>query len=71
MKKKDPCFDIADELMNTNKYLSKALDQANEIIHILEEENLRLKDVLTNLASINNKDLTNESEVSDGGLCTI
>lgn len=41
---------IADELVNKNKYLAKALDQANHIILLLEEENTRLKSVLQSLS---------------------
>lgn len=48
---------IADELAHKNIYLSKALQQANDIIKILEKENERLKDVLTGLASLNNQRL--------------
>jgi small-conductance mechanosensitive channel len=62
---------IADELVNKNKYLTQALDQAKEIIEVLEQENLRLRDVLTNLASINNKDLDQSIEVEDDKFCTV
>ena len=62
---------IADELVNKNKYLTQALDQAKEIIEILEQENIRLRDVLTNLASINNKDLDQSIEVEDDKFCTV
>lgn len=40
---------IADELAVKTKYLHKALDQANDIISILEQENSRLKDILSSL----------------------
>jgi FtsZ-binding cell division protein ZapB len=62
---------IADELVNKNRYLTQALDQAKEIIEVLEQENNRLRDVLTNLASINNKDLDRSIEVEDDKFCTI
>ncbi len=62
---------ITDELILKNKYLHKALDQANEIIKILEEENLRLKDVLANLASLNKQDLGQIIEASNDRFCTV
>lgn len=68
---KEPKASIADELVNKVKYLHKALDQANTIIATLEKENKRLKDVLTNLASLNNKDLDIVIEVSDDRFCTV
>jgi hypothetical protein len=52
---------VTDELIEKNKYLYTALDQANEIIKILEEENLRLKNITINLASINDEDQIVES----------
>lgn len=68
--KNDNSF-IANELINRNKYFSKALDQANEIIQVLEEENMRLRDVLTSLASLNNKDLDSSLEAQDDKFCTV
>lgn len=62
---------ITDELVNKVKYLHKALDQANNIIQTLENENKRLNDVLTNLASLNNQNLTNIIEVSNESFCTV
>lgn len=53
---------VADELAVKVKYLQSALTQAERIIHILEVENHRLKDVLINLASENNTDLVLDSE---------
>lgn len=53
---------VADELANKVKYLQLALNQALSIIETLEIENNRLKDVLTGLASENNKDLVLDSE---------
>ena len=40
---------IADELAIKTKYLHKALDQAQYIISKLEQENLRLKNLLQTL----------------------
>lgn len=62
---------IADELENKVKFLNMALDQANLIIKTLEEENHRIKDVITNLASINKEDLGSVSEVNDDRLCAV
>lgn len=53
---------ITNELINKNYYLHKALDEANNIILILEKENSRLKNVITNLSSKNNKTLENVFE---------
>ena len=53
---------VADELANKVKHLQFALTQAENIINTLEIENHRLKDVLINLASENNKDLVLDSE---------
>lgn len=53
---------IADELANKVKQLSLALSQAQTIISSLEKENNRLRDVLIDLASENNKDLVLDSE---------
>lgn len=53
---------VADELANKVKHLQFALNQAQSIIDALENENLRLKDVLISLASENNKDLVLDSE---------
>jgi hypothetical protein len=39
------------ELVTTTDYLGQALDQANEIISILEEENKRLELALVNLSN--------------------
>lgn len=54
---------VADELSNKVYHLTKALNQAQNIIKVLEEENEKLKDVLTNLASINNQDYVNACEI--------
>ena len=44
-----------DQLVSRVSHLQQALNQAEHIINILEEENQRLKDVLANLASENNE----------------
>lgn len=53
---------VADELSNKVYHLHKALNQATEIIGILEKENKNLKDVLNNLASKNKEDYIFSSE---------
>lgn len=53
---------IFDQPANKKKYLHQALCEINIIIQKLEEENNRLKDVLTNLASENNKGYTLNNE---------
>ena len=53
---------VADELIYKVKQLSIALAQAESIISSLEIENNRLKDVLMDLASTDNKDLVLDSE---------
>lgn len=62
---------IADELAHKVKHLHIALEQANTIISVLEEENIRLKDAVTSLASLNNNDLNNVVEIQDDRLCTV
>ncbi len=62
---------IADELVTKVKYLNLALEQANMIIATLEKENNRIKDVITNLTSINKRDLDNNSEVDNDRLCSV
>ena len=61
---------IFGEVTNKNKYLHQALCEANAIIKKLEEENNRLKDVLTNLASKNNKGYTFSSEILNEPMLT-
>ena len=39
------------ELVDSTHYLGQALDQANQIISILEEENKRLQTALANLSN--------------------
>jgi hypothetical protein len=62
---------VADELAHKVKVLSQALEQTHKVMCLLEEENSRLKDIFTNLMSINNKDLDSPKEVSDDRFCTI
>jgi DNA integrity scanning protein DisA with diadenylate cyclase activity len=64
-------FFIGDELANKNYYLTKALVEANQIIQTLEQENTRIKDVLTNLASLKNTDLNATIEAHNDKLCTV
>ena len=47
---------IGDELANKVKILSYALNQAEQMVLVLEQENENLKDVLTSLASVNKED---------------
>lgn len=53
---------VGDELANKVRILTKALDQANELIHKLEIENNNLIDALNNLASLNKEDCVLDSE---------
>lgn len=62
---------VSDELLYKNQYLHSALIQANNIISTLEKENLRLKDVLANLASKNNEDLPSLMKVNNDQLCEV
>jgi hypothetical protein len=54
---------IGDELANKVKVLSVALNKAQKIVSVLEEENQNLKDVLNNLTSINKEGCDYEYEV--------
>lgn len=62
---------VADDLANKVRVLSQALAQTNQMIQTIEEENHKLKDILTNLVSINTKDLDSVKEVLDDRFCTI
>jgi hypothetical protein len=53
---------IGDELANKVKVLSVALNTAQKIVSVLEEENRNLKDVLNNLTSLNKEDCGYEYE---------
>lgn len=54
---------IGDELAHKVKILSSALNQAQQMVSVLEIENQNLKDVLNNLTSINKQDCDYENEV--------
>ena len=62
---------INDQLADRVKVLQKALNQAERIITILEQENNNLKDALNNLASENNKDYILDSEAFNEPMLTI
>jgi hypothetical protein len=51
-----------DQLADRVKVLQKALNQAEKIIIILEQENNNLKDALNSLTSENNEDYVLDSE---------
>lgn len=51
---------IADELLNKVHNLTKALNNAEKIIKVLEKENLNLKDALNNLAPVNKEDYSHD-----------
>tara|TARA_B100002019_G_C20847029_1_gene392748 strand:+ start:192 stop:389 length:198 start_codon:yes stop_codon:yes gene_type:complete len=58
------------ELVDSTQYLGQALDQANQIISILEEENKRLQTALANLSNnevetepVYNKDIFRYNEL--------
>jgi hypothetical protein len=52
---------VSDELSNKVYHLQKALNKADEIVSVLQEENRILQDVLNNLAS-SNEDYILDSE---------
>jgi regulator of replication initiation timing len=60
-----------DQLANRVKSLQKALNQAEKIMNTLEIENQRLKDVLANLTSENNKGYTLNSEIFNEPVLTV
>jgi len=60
-----------DQLANRVKSLQKALNQAEKIMNTLETENQRLKDVLTNLTSENNKGYILNSEIFNEPVLTV
>jgi hypothetical protein len=47
---------VSDELANKVYHLTQALNKAERIVSILEEENKSLKDAFNNLASLNKED---------------
>lgn len=60
-----------DQLANRVKSLQKALNQAEKIMNTLELENQRLKDVLANLTSENNKGYILNSEIFNEPVLTV
>jgi len=60
-----------DQLVSRVSHLQQALNQAEHIINILEEENQRLKDVLANLASENNEGYVLDSEAFNEPVLTV
>lgn len=62
---------ISDELTNKVKHLHAALSQAKNIIAALEEENLRLHDVLISLASEDKSGYVLDSEAFNESVCTV
>lgn len=62
---------IAEQLASRIRYLQEALNQAEKIIHTLETENNRLKDVLVSLSSENNEGYVFDSEAFNEPVCTI
>lgn len=62
---------ITEQLAGRIRYLQDALNQAEKIIHTLEKENNRLKDVLINLTSENNQGYILDSEAFNEPVFTI
>jgi cell division protein FtsB len=60
-----------DQLANRVKSLQKALNQAEKIMNSLEQENQRLKDVLSNLTSENNEGYILHSESFNEPMFTV
>jgi hypothetical protein len=60
-----------DQLADRVKSLQKALNQAEKIMNILDSENQRLKDALTNLASENTQGYILDSEAFNEPVLTI
>jgi hypothetical protein len=54
---------LGDELAHKVKTLSLAISDADRIIHILQEENKTLKDILNDLMSIKKEDHASTQEV--------
>ena len=54
---------LGDELAYKVKTLSLAISDADRIIHILQEENKTLKDILNDLMSIKKEDHASTQEV--------
>ena len=53
---------VSDELANKVYHLTQALNKAERIVSILEEENKNLKDAFNNLASLNKEDYAVSNE---------
>lgn len=62
---------IADELAHKVKVLSESLHKSDNIIRSLQKENSILKDILTNLMSINKEDLVSQIEADNDRRCAI
>ena len=60
-----------DKLAERVSTLQKALNQAEKIMDSLEQENKRLKDVLANLTSENNKGYVLNSEIFNEPVLTV
>jgi hypothetical protein len=60
---------LADQLSDRVAHLQDALNQAEKIMQILEEENARLRDLLVNLSSEDHSSYILDSEAFDGQLC--
>ena len=60
---------IADQLSDRVSYLQDALNQAEKIMRTLEEENIRLKDLLANLSLEDHSSYILDSEAFDTQLC--
>jgi peptidoglycan hydrolase CwlO-like protein len=59
-----------DQLAERIKHLQAALNQAENIMNTLEEENKRLKDVLSGLTSYNNEGYILDSETLNEPVCS-
>jgi hypothetical protein len=62
---------MTDTLIDRLQSLQNALNQAEKIILVLEQENERLKDAFMDLASLNKEDLINTKESNDDRLCAV
>ena len=62
---------LTDQLAKRVTHLQKALNQAERIVNILEEEIQRLKDVLSNLTSENNEGYILDSEAFNEPMLTV
>lgn len=60
---------LADQLSERVSYLQDALNQAEKIMQTLEEENIRLKDLLVSLSLDDHSSYVLDSEAFDGQLC--